>query len=312
MKDRRLGFTLIELLVVISVLGLLTALLLPAVQSARESARNIKCTNHLKQLGIAIVAYEASYRALPIASLVNGFSMHSALLVYLEQENIFHSINFSDVGYRESNSTANGLKIELFVCPSDEIAVASRGGTSNYAACIGYGAQTRSNLEQRNNGPIVNMHEGPIPLSGLTDGLSNTVAMSEWLISTREGVGVTSDRRNVFTTRKLVAPGEFDLFTSACRVETVRATSSLKGQEWIEGQLGNTLYNHNLGINERTCTNDGMVQEGAWTAGSNHPGHANVLFVDGHTQGLTERIALPIWRAISTRSGGEVVDGDAY
>jgi prepilin-type N-terminal cleavage/methylation domain-containing protein/prepilin-type processing-associated H-X9-DG protein len=312
MMDRRRGFTLIELLVVISIIGLLVALLIPAVQSAREAARDLKCANQLKQVGIALASYEASFRTLPPASLVNGFSLHTSLLTYVEQASVYNSINFAKTTYDLSNSTSKDTRIDLFICPSDEISAVSAGVLSNYAACVGYGAQARADDRGRDNGPIVYMYEGPISPASIPDGLSNTIAMSEWLVSAYRGMGGSNGKRDVFSTPKLTSRGEFDVFTAKCREETGRATNSLKGHGWIEGQLGDTLYNHNLGINEKTCTNDGYIQEGAWSAGSNHSGRVNVLFVDGHVSHARESISLNVWRALSTRNGGEILNSGDY
>src|SRR3712207_2645414 len=101
----RRGFTLIELLVVIAIIGVLIALLLPAVQSAREAARRAQCTNNLKQLGLAMQGYIDANGALPPTSasgfpagvLMNDFSMKVRLLPFLEQTTIFNAFNQSIV-----------------------------------------------------------------------------------------------------------------------------------------------------------------------------------------------------------------------
>ena len=92
----RKAFTLIEILVVILIVGLLTAILLPAVQSARGTARRISCVNNLKQFGIAIQYYVTDNNVFPIGANGNGsFSFHAILLPYLEQVNIYNCINFN-------------------------------------------------------------------------------------------------------------------------------------------------------------------------------------------------------------------------
>src|SRR5262249_44793595 len=107
MNDRRSGFTLIELLVVIAVISVLIALLLPAVQSAREAARRIQCNNNLKQLGLALHNYDDAFRCLPfgkgdnymdvisMAPVYARWSTHSQLLSFLEQAPLFNATNFS-------------------------------------------------------------------------------------------------------------------------------------------------------------------------------------------------------------------------
>src|SRR5262249_45819413 len=94
-SDRR-GFTLIELLVVIAIIGVLIALLLPAVQQAREAARKMQCTNNLKQIGLALHNYESTYNALPYSNFF-GFSVspQARVLPYLEQRALYDSINFN-------------------------------------------------------------------------------------------------------------------------------------------------------------------------------------------------------------------------
>jgi prepilin-type N-terminal cleavage/methylation domain-containing protein len=139
-QDRRSrpshGFTLIELLVVIAIIGVLVALLLPAVQSAREAARRTQCTNNLKQLGLALHNYEASWSCLPAAAQSNpelaaysvyfNFTGYHQILPYLEQGNAFNATNFNAYGNGgywgwddAGNATTFGHQISTFLCPSN-------------------------------------------------------------------------------------------------------------------------------------------------------------------------------------------------
>jgi prepilin-type N-terminal cleavage/methylation domain-containing protein len=134
---RRFGFTLVELLVVIAIIGILVALLLPAIQAAREAARRTKCINNLKNLGLACLNYESAKRAYPPSSStasdksVNGLSWEVLVLPYVEEGGIGDSIKTFVDNYRKANSgkdpdvydtgfsTANLARLDLFQCPSD-------------------------------------------------------------------------------------------------------------------------------------------------------------------------------------------------
>jgi prepilin-type N-terminal cleavage/methylation domain-containing protein len=189
------GFTLVELLVVIAIIGVLVALLLPAVQAAREAARRAQCSNHLRQLILAIHNYEGSYRCLPMASGSTGYSPQARILPYLEQSNVHGRIDYSVPPYLGSgpNTFPNPalsdlfpLTIPVFLCPSDQgpkrYPFVSGGqrfefGGINYMVSNGSG--TGTNYDDRFPTDGLAQLNTPKRIAEITDGTSSTVFMSE-------------------------------------------------------------------------------------------------------------------------------------
>src|SRR5262245_8023291 len=166
MSRRRSGFTLIELLVVIAIIAILIGLLLPAVQKVREAAARMKCTNNLKQIALALHGYHDArqtfpygkgpdYRAtVPGAPVYARWSVHSQLLPYIEQDNLYKSIDFNfppetpGMGgvtpfmpaYTPGNVNATACRtaVSIFLCPSDSASVDPLWpGQNNYVASQG-------------------------------------------------------------------------------------------------------------------------------------------------------------------------------
>lgn len=146
--NQRRGFTLIELLVVIAIIGVLIALLLPAVQAAREAARRMQCTNNLKQMGLALHNYESSNGVLPPSVVLrasgttllwsNGWSVHARIAPFAEQGPLFNSMNF-DLSYElPENQTVASQSVSLFLCPS-EIKTERRLNDGQYFGVTSYG-----------------------------------------------------------------------------------------------------------------------------------------------------------------------------
>ena len=148
MRRARSGFTLIELLVVISIIGLLTSMLLPAVQTAREAARRVQCTNNLKQMGLGLLNYESTFRVFPPAYVGNslidgtlsgvsfgdnnrngpsGFAWGALLLPFVEQAPLHEQFRFELPCWDPANAAAARTKVGLFLCPS------ATGGQDGFA-----------------------------------------------------------------------------------------------------------------------------------------------------------------------------------
>ena len=212
-EARCAGFTLIELLVVIAIIAVLISLLLPAVQSAREAARRSQCVNNLKQLGLAVHNYVTQVDVMPAQTLDNSQTWGwfapwtAAILPEIEQQPAFNALNFSlpmlEIGFISpfygANTTVGLLTIQTLLCPSDSLAkspsfAAVEYAMSNYAGNFGGpGMMTACNgtiVPVKNNlifglmgllGSTPPANAGPVRLSSITDGTSNTALFSEHL-----------------------------------------------------------------------------------------------------------------------------------
>ena len=316
MRRTRRAFTLIELLVVIAIIAVMIALLLPAVQAAREAGRRAQCVNNLKQIGLAIHNYHDTRGALPGAQLVhNGtsFSALSHLLPGLEQGATYNAINFSLGNADAANDTVLATRVATFACPSD---VAGRhpeyGGPTNYMADMGSWI-----VWQAADGP----NAGLAPPNGVfygnsstrfadvTDGLSNTAFFGERVVADFAN-GIVSPATDVFFSP--AQPTTIDAAVNACRAIDINDPASqfplFMGAPWVNGQH---ICLHVTGPNTRSC--------GFFTAlraimpmSSRHPGGVNVLLGDGSVRFVKDAVNLAPWRGLGTRSGGEIADAGQF
>jgi len=357
MKDtkvavKRFGFTLIELLVAISIISLLIALVLPAVQSARESARRAQCSNNLKQFGLALQNYHDTIGSLPpgriksydpryagprapCTSSIVDKSLEVFALGFMEQTTVYNAINQSLAIIGGENSTIHSIAISVFACPSDPSSGWARSLNpgaltqygvpdpafmvfTNYAGMIGSLPVVAQPLP-RNNCVV------PGPLIAQCNGVFNDLSPVS-LASVTDGLSNT-----IFMAEKAT--------TILQELNRLNPQYAAQHGWYITGNWGDTLVTNLYPPN--ACDMIAGASITAWTnsASSMHPGGLNVLLGDGSVRFIKDSIqswpfdaisgnpagasqngqgawvnlpASGVWQALSTRVGGEVVGNDAY
>lgn len=327
------GVTLVELVTSVAVLGLLVALLLPAIQGARESARRARCANNLHQIGVAVLGYEAAYSLLPLPAGIPNFSprgggpvahrqysIYTRILPYLDLSPAYSSVNFhvplADPYLHDpaalhragslANQTVMQLSIGVLLCPSD--GRPQEPGSVNYRANLGVERWYFSR-----NGPLMDGVK-PIPISAIRDGTSQTVGFSERLrgSSGTGGVDLRSDLV-ILPEGSMGAQWTLDEAIRRCADQAygVDGVFVHTGRSWFVGALSQTCYNHTILPNSTSPDCASRMSDpisGLVGPRSNHPTGVLVLFMDGSTRFLRNSIDVSVWRALGTRAGGEVVE----
>jgi prepilin-type N-terminal cleavage/methylation domain-containing protein/prepilin-type processing-associated H-X9-DG protein len=299
MPHRRAAFTLIELLVVIAIIAILLGLLLPAVQKAREAASRIKCVNNLKQMGLACHNYHDAQRSLPPGYVARvpyidgandtapGWGWAAFLLPYLEQDNLYRQINFTQP---VQSSAAAQVILPMFLCPSDLVPASpftitsatmtpvATVSPSSYAATCGPDASDVADP----TGAGVFYRNSQIRLTDITDGTSNTVMIGERAWSQGLGTWAGAPSGGVMRAGQL----------NPWRFATAAAPA--------------LVLAHNNWLNIRTDSDGGLDD-----FSSNHTGGVNLLFADGSVHFLLSITGdgqlHADFQALGTRSGGEVI-----
>ena len=315
------GVTLVELLVVVAVISVLVSLLLPAVQAARESARRLACQNNLKQLGLALHNRQSAFGSFPPGRgtpFPGTFSAHAYLLPFCEglvyREIKFGSppITFTLASGKVLDGTPNlaaaSTVMPLFLCPSEPQGYGRVNGSkfaaTNYAACTGSGKVNHGSLTKADG---VFYAGSETRFREILDGSSHTVAFSERQLGPG-GPNTDSEfrhpRANMWEIADVSEPSP-----AACQMRSNGNWYVQRGEKWIMGNYGNTLYNHYYGPNAAAwdCMNI-RQQSGLMSARSSHTGGVNATLCDGSVRFVSDSIDVAVWRGLGTRAGQEVVD----
>lgn len=315
-RSRRAAFTLVELLVVIAIIGILVSLLLPAVQSAREAARRMQCSNNLKQLGLALHNYESAYKRFPAGRNELRHSPHSALLPFIEQTNLGQRIDFRVRWDHINNAEALAAEISIYRCPSDPVSSSPYSwGSTNYRSSQGSGllwglppsdpSNVNYGMPAPNGVLIPNLY---LRFGDIPDGTSNTAAFSE------HGLGdfsnaISSPTDTFWPRTHPATPDQAIIDCQSIDVTDLQYQRvSDVGAPWMNGYHSTTAYFHVAPPNSRSC----MFPPGriATAAQSYHTGGVNFGRCDGSVAFVSQSIDVETWRAVGSRNGGEVAIGE--
>ncbi len=317
----RAGFTLIELLVVIAIIGILIALLLPAVQKVREAAARMQCTNNLKQLALAAHNYHDSFQAFPTqqdytagVGVQPGYAtLFIPLLPFVEEGNLYQQLhdvavaNQSYMGfatYSANSPTApSATPLKVIVCPSDALpnpATTYVASTSIYVGLTSYvgniGAVPRSNgAAFGQDGIFSQPYEQPVSILGISDGTSNTILFGE--------------RHNTDPLWNQLATA-----ANTAGVPFYGICSYWGADGALERPVGVGFYPLNSTLPPFTSLATVDISARLCTYGSGHTQGANFAFCDGSVHFLSNGInSTPtLLSALCTRAGGEVIDASAF
>jgi prepilin-type N-terminal cleavage/methylation domain-containing protein/prepilin-type processing-associated H-X9-DG protein len=299
-RDAR-GFTLVELLVVIAIIGILVALLLPAVQAAREAARRSQCSNNMKQMGLAVHNFHDTFKYLPPAAAGDGYASNFVrMLPFMEQQNLYERFNIAASMETDATNQAILLNtsgqlnatVQGYLCPSRRSGtqLSTLGPVIDYAITAARSDPSQdADLLHVDNGsqgthlgamilppiPWPNIQRGQTTFASIVDGTSNTAMIAE---------------KHVATDRLYKAADEGDGTYAYWRLAAWKSWQTLRDAKW------------GIARSPRDTTSDYQRRFGSY-----HPGTLHFLYVDGSVQAIPNTIDMTTLRYIIDRRDGNAI-----
>ncbi len=301
-QKRRQGFTLIQLLVVIAIFAILLGLLLPAVQKVREAASRMQSQNNLKQIILGCMNYESTHGMLPPGVDANHFSAAVYILPYVEQNNVFMAIDMKK-SVDEQTKDIRATKLKVYESPRDSVPMDAAGfGPTSYL----YVAGSKPPLKE-NDG--IFYAESKTKIAEITDGTSNTIACIETLRGDGVKRAVTVSRQHVLLAADALANVKDE--TGVDDFQNNKNIAANRCWSWMDGRFLQGTFTATRTANDDKPDVDCAGLGGLSAVRSFGPVNS-VAFADGSVRSIKPTAELATWKALATRSGGEVIEQDAY
>jgi Tfp pilus assembly protein PilE len=290
-RQLRPAFTLFQLLILIAIFAILLGLLLPAVQKVRQAAARTQSQNNLKQLMLGVFNYEGTYAALPPGVVDNYFSTASKLLPFIEQNNLFQTIDFKKSIDDKANATARRALIKTFLSPLDPTpSVKDNWGPTNYL------------FNDR-----VFFLNSKLKITEITDGTSNTIGIGETLKG--DGKTKATDVRRQYVSLKKEDLKGTGPNTGVKYFEDNKNIAGDRCASWMDGRFLQGTFNGRLVLNDKrpdvSCGGVGGV-----SALRSFDDYVFVAICDGSVRVVNSGISHKTWKAALTPAGGEVLGPD--
>jgi prepilin-type N-terminal cleavage/methylation domain-containing protein/prepilin-type processing-associated H-X9-DG protein len=282
---RSRAFTLVELLVVIAIIGVLVALLLPAVQAAREAARRVSCINNITQLGLSLHNYEFHFETLPPGVTNpdgpirnepqgNHVSWIVRVLPYLEQNALYRRFDPAAGAYADANSEVRSTRIRVLECPSDGTPFMNNLNSIARSSYVGCYHDAEAPIDKDNHGLL--FLNSKVKYSEIYDGSSQTILLGEALTSP-DGLGWVSGTRSTLRNTSIIDQPQPAFATAQKTADEKDKDKEKSGSLYVGG------------------------------FGSAHPNGANFGFADGSTRFLSRNTTPDTLRKLGNRADGEII-----
>lgn len=302
-SSTRNGFTLYQLIALIGLLAILAGFLAPAIQKVREAAARTQSQNNLKQIVISLHNYASVERdRFPAGTDNNHFSAHARILPYIEQNNLYRRIDFTQLCTAKANAVVRQSQVKVFISPLDPVARVGLNGPTNYF----YNAGAQASLT-KNDGPFHLNSSIRLTVISAQDGLSNTVALVESLKGSGKAMPLSVRRQHI----ELKANALQGLKPEAgvADLKAGKRIASNRGSSWLDGRfLQSTINAGRLPNDPRPDVDCGG--EGGWGGPRTLYSMANVALCDGSVRSVSLKISERTWKAAMSYKDGLPLGAD--